>query len=56
MLKNFYKSKLGTKAVEPFIFIKLKARSIVIRPLVMIGEPKDYEQVAPKKKDKDYNL
>ena len=40
MLKNFYKSRLGTKAVGPFIIIKLKSRSAVIRPLMMIG---DYE-------------
>ena len=39
-LKNFYKSRLGTKVVGPLIIIKLKSRSAVIRPLVMIG---DYE-------------
>ena len=39
-LKNFYKSRLRTKAIGPFIIIKLKSRSAVIRPLVMIG---DYE-------------
>ena len=40
ILKKFYKSRLGTKAIGPFIVIKLKARSAIIRPLVMIG---DYE-------------
>ena len=40
MLKYFYKSRLGTKAMGHFIIIKLKLRSAVIRPLVMIG---DYE-------------
>ena len=40
MLKIFYKSKFGTKAIRQFIIIKLKSRLAVIRPLVMI---RDYE-------------
>ena len=53
MLKNFYRIRLGTKAVGPFLLIKLKKKSAIIRRLILIS---DYEHVAPGKNDKEYNL
>ena len=53
MLKNFYRTRLSTKAIGSFLLLKLKKKSAIIRPLVLIS---DYEHVAPSKHDKEYNL